>query len=342
MIPIYILTDYKSRFETKYTSIPYRSGQNKDLLKKAFEGKGIQVNFINFPEISFRDNLKNKYFLYCGSEDQSGFYKSYIEDVVFGLEKAGAIVIPSFIYLKAHHNKIFMEILRDLSLEEEIKNIKSLYFGSFEEIKNYKKNILWPVVFKPAYGSMSKGVGLAKNMFELKKLIKKSSRTYNFLGEIKDIIRKKIYTGYIPDSKYRKKFIIQTFIPNISGDWKILIYGNKYFILKRKNRNNDFRASGGGLLSYERQIPNGLLDFAEKVFKTFSVPNISLDIGYNGKEFYLFEFQFIYFGTYTIEHSDFYFIKRNNVWTLIEKKSVLEEVFAESIANYIDIHCRNL
>lgn len=342
MIPIYILTDYKNRFETKYTSIPYRSGQNKNLLKKAFERNGIQVNFISFPEVSFRDNFKNKYFLYCGSEDQSGFYKSYIEDVVLGLETAGAIVIPSYIYLKAHHNKIFMEILRDLSLEEDIKNIKTLYFGSLEEIINYKKDIIWPVVFKPAFGSMSKGVGLANNMFELKKLIKKSSRTYNLSTEIKDILRKIKYIGYIPDSKYRKKFIIQSFIPNLSGDWKILIYGNKYYILKRKNRKNDFRASGGGLLFYERQIPNGLLDFAEKVFKAFNVPNVSLDIGYNGKEFYLFEFQFLYFGTYTIEHSDFYFIKRKNVWTLIEQKSVLEEVFAESIATYIGIRSRNI
>lgn len=336
MITINIIIDYKKRFETKFTAIPYRSGFNKELLRQAFIKQGIEVNYIPFSDINFRNpNLKGQFFLACASEDHSGFYKSYIEDIILGLEQAGANVIPGFLQLKSHHNKLFMEIQRDLLHEESIKKIYSLHFGTIEELVSYKGNISWPVVFKPASGSMSKGVSLAHNMKELKKAVIKVSRSPNIMNELKDKIRLLKYKGYIPESKYRKKYIIQTYIPNLTGDWKILVYGRKYYVLKRKNRENDFRASGGGRLSYERNLPEKMLDFAEKIINAFHVPNISLDIAYDGCEFYLLEFQFLYFGTYTIENSEFYFMKREQGWFQVEEKSILEEVYAESITNFI-------
>jgi hypothetical protein len=119
------------------------------------------------------------------------------------------------------------------------------------------------------------------------------------------------------------------------NDYKILIYGNKFYPLYRQNRKNDFRASGSGLLSYPKVLPDGLLEFAQKVFIYFNVPNISLDIAFNGKAFYVMEAQFLYFGTYTIEHSEFYFIKENGQWRIIEDRSSLEKEYVRSIVQYL-------
>jgi len=50
---------------------------------------------------------------------------------------------------------------------------------------------------------------------------------------------------------HRSKFIVQEFIPDLSNDWKVLVFWDKYYVLRRKNRPNDFRASGSGLFSFD-------------------------------------------------------------------------------------------
>lgn len=340
---VFIILDYKARFETKFTSIPYRSGFNKDLLQRCFFEYGYEVEFITFPEINLRkDEIKGQYFLYCSSEDHNGFYKSYIEDIILGMELAGAIVIPDYIYLKAHNNKLFMEILRDINGQRKLKNIKSYYFGTIEELKaNDKLFFNGDYVIKPALGAMSKGVSSGKSFSEIFSHSKKISKTPHIREDIKDYLRKLKHKGYLVNSRFRKKFIVQNMVEGLEEDWKILIYGDKYYPLKRKNRKNDFRASGGGLLTYEKDLPEGLLSFAKVVYESFNVPNLSIDVGYIGTEFYLIEFQALYFGTYTIEKSEFYFMLKGRTWEIYNERSVLEHEYARSINLYIRSHFHN-
>ncbi len=337
MKKIIALIDHKGRFETKIYDDPYRSGVNKDLIRKYFLNFGYEIQFITFPEIDFRNELlKGQIFLYCSSEDKDGFYKSYIEDIVLGLKLAGATVIPDYIYLKAHNNKLFMEVLRDINGQNKLKNIKSYYFGTIEDLKLNKDLFTHgEFVIKPAMGAMSKGVTNGSGFTKILKQSKKISKSPFYIGEIKDFLRKFIHSGYIRDSIFRRKFMVQNMIQGLEGDWKILIYGDKYYVLKRKNRKNDFRASGGGLLSYERVLPEGLLSFSKTVYESFNVPNLSIDVGFNGESFYLIEFQSLYFGTYTIEKSEFYFIKGKNGWEICNGQSILEEEYARSISTYI-------
>jgi hypothetical protein len=67
------------------------------------------------------------------------------------------------------------------------------------------------------------------------------------------------------------------------------------------------------------------------------VPYISLDIAYNPdtKLCYLIEFQFLMFGTFTLEASDWYFMQSEDKWICIEEKSVLEKVFSETLISFI-------
>ncbi|SDB81237.1 hypothetical protein SAMN05216323_100146 [Williamwhitmania taraxaci] len=337
MNAINIILDYKKRFETKYTAVPYRSGFDKDLLQHYFMEQGYAVCFTTFSEIDFRDEkLKGKVFLYSSSEDQDGFYKTYIEDMVLGLKLAGAIVVPDYIYLKAHNNKLFMEILRDTMGHESVKNIKSRYFGTLEDLQRSEDALNnLNCVIKPAMGAMSKGVSRGASFHEIYDHSKTISRAPFHVGEIKDWLRKFKHKGYIVDSKYRKKFIVQNMVEGLDGDWKILIYGDKYYPLNRKNRENDFRASGGGRLSYVKELPEGLLSFAKTVYESFNVPNLSIDVAFDGSGYYLIEFQALYFGTYTIEKSEFYFMRRDNEWGICEERSILEREYARSISAFV-------
>jgi hypothetical protein len=78
-----------------------------------------------------------------------------------------------------------------------------------------------------------------------------------------------------------------------------------------------------------------MFEYAEAVFKTLDVPNVSLDIGFDGNNFYLFEFQAVYFGSFTVEKAPFYFKKDGNKWISVNSTSVLEDIYADSIVYYI-------
>ena len=332
---IIILQDYKSHFGSKYTSVPYRSGMSKDMLRDEFISKGYEVKFLEFSEVKFRDDWKDVIVLYTSQEDFDYKYKSFIEDVILGLELAGAIVLPGYSLLRANNNKVFMEILRDVIPFEGLKGIQSRGFGAIEEIESSIDNIEFPVVIKTAGGAMSRGVSSAKSSSELMNQVKKISRSFQPRSELRDFIRSKRHKGYIKESRFRNKFIIQNMIPNLTNDYKVLIYGTKYFFLRRDVKDNDFRASGSGKFTFETTYPTGMLDYAKAVFEAFNVPNISLDVCFDGSNFHIIEFQALNFGTTTIEKSPFYYLYEKNSFKLIHEPSNLEETFVFSIDNYL-------
>lgn len=337
MKKIYLLCDYLGRFSSKWGSMPYRSGMDKSAIKINFYNKGYKAIFLNYPDVNFSNKFTDgDYFLYTSSEDLNLYYKSYIEDIVLGLEVKGVNVIPPYIYLKAHHNKVFMEILRKVLLNHIDHKIDSLCFGTLEELSNFKKfRQEYPVVVKSASGACSKGVFRAQNSSQLYSIAKKISYSPNICYDAWDFGRKFKHTGYMTESRNRRKFIVQSFISSMPIDWKILIFGNKYYILERKTRKNDFRASGSGLLSYPDNIPDGLLDFSMSIYNRLNIPFLSLDIGYDGNEFHLIEFQAVYFGTHTLETSPFYYQQDGNGFKKIFSSSVLEEVFVDSVIQHI-------
>jgi len=337
---IHILVDYKGYFGSKQKSTVYRGGMDLDLISKYFNKYGYDTKIHKFSEIDFRkNNYKDCLFIYTSQEDFGHHYKNYIDDVLFGLELHGAILIPDYKFLKAHNNKVFMEILRKSEQNDSLNNLDSFHFGCIEELMKYKDTIEYPIVIKKSTGAMSKGVYLANSWNELILYAKKASRSNHLFSELKDKIRAIRHNGYIKESKYRNQFVLQEFIPNLKNDWKVLIYGDKYYILYRGIRNNDFRASGSGKFIFDNEslIPSGIFDYAQSIFDKLNVPMASFDICYDGKSFYLIEFQFVYFGTTTLEKNDCYYIKdNNNEWIKRVEHSELELVYVDSIINYIN------
>ena len=274
MNTIYLLTDYLNRFGSKHNSAIYKDGMDKNLLSELFEKQGYQTEFFKISKVDFRNqDWKGKIVLYSSQEDVGYYYKSFIEDIIYGLELAGAVLIPSYKYIKAHSNKVFMEILRDFSSLAEIKNLTAKHYGSYEEAILDEKNFDYPVVIKSAEGAMSKNVALARNKNELKNVIKKLAATRNFKEEAREFIRSYKYKAYQKQSKFRKKFIIQNFIPDLSNDWKVLVFGDKYYIIERHVRKDDFRASGAGLNKFGSHVnvPSNIFKFSQQIKEQLNV-----------------------------------------------------------------------
>ncbi|MGE4285570.1 MAG: hypothetical protein AB7F23_03055 [Phycisphaerae bacterium] len=324
--------------------MPYRSGYDLELVKKHFAEHGFETVLVSFADIlpQHLSEWSGRIVVYTSSEEIDYNYKDFIEDVVYSLELSGAWVIPSFKFLRANNNKVFMELLRH-TLYGNDSNISSRVFGTYEELgkKVNAGEISFPCVIKRAKGAQSKGVSCARYEAELTKVAKSFSRTPHMRREIKDWLRQFKLKGYQKESRFQNKYIVQPMINGLTNDWKILIYSNRYYILRRNNRPNDFRASGSGLFSPDKQadFPMKMLDYVEGIFEKTDVPNLSVDFAYDGNKGYIIEIQAMHFGKSTIYYCNNYCTRVDGKWTWVDKdECTQEELYVKSIVDYLKKH----
>jgi glutathione synthase/RimK-type ligase-like ATP-grasp enzyme len=337
------LLDYQGRFGSKHDDAPYRSGFDLNLLRREYAELEINPVFIPFSEVDLlKNNYTGQFIAYTSAEDPGYHYKAFVEDIVLSLELSGAKMLPKFIFLRATNNKVFMEKLREIYFPKEARKFATMSFGSADELNDSMiKKLKFPVIVKSAEGASGQGVFLAQNEAQLLQNVKKISRTKNLRQEAWDIGRAIKHKGYKRESLFRRKFILQKFIPNLINDWKIYVFGSRYYIFFRPIlKHRKFKASGGGYQNYSygenAKFPEGIFDFAKRIYEKLHVPHVSLDIAYDGTDFYLLEFQSVYFGTAGIVKSNCYFscAEDNKGQPIFEKRSI-ENVYANSIKEFI-------
>ena len=307
-------------------------------IKHLLQEYGYDVQKCSFSKLDLKADYKGVFVIYHICEDLFVLYKSYVEDIINFLRRQGAIILPNCDYARAHHNKVYMEMLRSEFKDADLKTIQTSFFGNAKEALNASNEMEYPVVIKPASGAGSWGVSLAYDAKEYQMKINKICGGF-FYRDCIDFAKKavKLVLNKVGIKKYYidncfSKIIVQTFIPNLAGDYKVLYFGGKYYTLKRLNRDNDFRASGSGKLFF---VPDeeicGLLDFAKKAVHEIDFSMIGLDIGFDGQKYHLLEFQMVHMGPYTLTLSDFYHVESENGWKKIITKSDLEEEFSRCI-----------
>lgn len=331
---IIALCDYKGRFGSKYYSQIYRQGMDKSILDRCFQIAGYSMEY---EHINDAQSLKveNTPVIYSSQEDADYRYKSFIEDMIQSIELRGARTLPSFKYLRATNNKIFMEQLRNILLPP-IYHSKTMSFGTLEDLLPYLEKFIYPVVVKAAGGAVSRGVFKAQSPAALLRISKKISRSRSFQYELKDRLREFRHKGYSRESVYRNKFLVQEYLEGIQNDWKVLVYYDKVFVLRRQNRPGDFRASGSGLFTFDDIVDPRLLDAGIEIRRALNIPMVSLDLAIKDNKVVLFEFQGVHFGTSTLEKSPYYYIKCNGEWQQHVGKSILEEVYSKAIVDYLE------
>lgn len=336
MIKINVLTDYRGWLFSSVELYKQKHvvTMNLEKLKQYAQEAGIEFHFMKYSDLDIQRDYSNQFFIYNSSEDSGLIYKSYFEDLLYILKQKGAILIPEWRFMRAHHNKVMMELLRSVDISGVDTGIQSRFYGCLEEFVSDINNVVFPCVYKTAEGAGSNGVALFKNKEQALSFIKKNNINQ------KPTLKQKVFTLKNNDkpafhSNYRNKFVIQNFIPGLSGDFKVLVFGDKYYALSRQNRDNDFRASGGGRLNYEPDLPEGIFDFAKSIYDVLNLPVLSLDIAHDGHRFYLIEFQCLHFGTATLEYSTHYYSYIDDTWIRYNESSILEKEYVNSLKRHI-------
>jgi glutathione synthase/RimK-type ligase-like ATP-grasp enzyme len=207
------------------------------------------------------------------------FYQASPKDVLFAkqllysIQTAGKRVFPNFNTCWHFDDKIGQKYLLE-AIEAPL--IPTYVFYDKKEALDWAKNSAFPKVFKLRGGASSDSVRLVRSRAHAERLIKKAFTqgfsSYNGWSNLKERIRKykngkttsyDVLKGFIRlfhTTKYAKfagrekgYVYFQDFIPDNNHDIRIIVIGDRAFGIKRMVRENDFRASGSGMIKYEKE-----------------------------------------------------------------------------------------
>ncbi len=333
-VDILVILDSEGKYRQKITQY---DGIDINIFIKELKKLKYNVEITNFLDVYQNlNNIKNKTIIYTASQNVK--YKKYIEDIMFAL-KDDNILVPEFDSLLGQENKAYQELQRK---KLKLDDLKSWTVSDVREINNL--NLKYPIVIKKPNTCSGKGVYLAKNRNELNKIIAKKF-IYRDLNYYKLIMKKNImkfineksykwFSNNINDYNY-SRIVLQEFIPKLTCDYKILVFGDKYYGLLRKTKTGSFIASGSGIHDFESEIPVEVLNFAKKCYDKLNVPFAGLDIAIDhNKKCYLIEFQTIHIGCLTLINSKKYYVLKKE-WKKIESSSCLEIEYAKAIDFYL-------
>lgn len=329
---IIILLDSKGRYPQK---LHETESLNIDVLTEHLNSNGYEVFALTFHDfLKNIDNIDcNEYiFLYASSQYEE--YKGYIEDILLYIIKSGGKIIPDFQLFRSHENKAFQELYKTM---KKIPSPKYNIIGTFEEGIEILKETSFPIIAKTINGFGSKGVIQINNSKEGRKFLNKNLQSgINFNSNGLRILGRRL--------KYKKQYpkksgrvIFQEKINGVDHDWKILVFGNRCFCLKRSVRKNDFRASGSGIFNFDAVPVNQLLNFALNVKRKLDTPWVSLDIIEKNNRYYLIEYQSVHFGLSTLINNNYYYEynESNKKWQRLEKDKDSEYYFASALKSYL-------
>ena len=225
----------------------------------------------------------------------------FAKSLLASLQKRGVKVFPDFDTCWHFDDKIAQKYLLE-AIDAPL--VQTYVFHTEKEALEWAEQTTFPKVFKLKGGAGASNVKLARTKKDAKKLIKQSFgkgfRQYRFWEIIKEEWRKykqgnstlrnflrPIY--YQITKRYPSDFdhfhgkecgyaYFQEFIPNNTCDIRVCVVGDKAFALKRYTRDNDFRASGSGNISYSKaEIDERCVALAFDVAKKLGTQSIALD-----------------------------------------------------------------
>ncbi|EGQ8001087.1 hypothetical protein HJA63_003014 [Vibrio vulnificus] len=301
------------------------------------KSNNVCVEFISLNDIPSRglSSFKNKTIIFGGS--QNAIEKSVIEDYTYWLEKNGCKVIPSYESLRALENKGFQALASECFLPEKYL---PYYYNTSSNIP-FEDNF----VYKLTDGAGSNGVFIPSSYSSLKRRffveISKRASIVSIVPYFKQLVKRVVKWRYIKEKeeyyKPRVNMVMQKFIHGLDCDYKVLVFGNRYFVLKRNIAEGDFRASGSNLFEVVSKAPVPVLELAKEVSVKLKSPYCSLDISLDSKgSTRLIEYQCTHFGPYTYLSATHVNIFVKDTWMNVPWQHVsLEEIYAYAIIDYI-------
>jgi glutathione synthase/RimK-type ligase-like ATP-grasp enzyme len=198
--------------------------------------------------------------------------------------------------------------------------VKSYIFYSRQDAFDWIKKTTFPKVFKLRGGAGSINVRLVKTQKNAKRLVNKSFRkgfrSTNYVSLLKDrfwvLKRDKNTAAVIGIIKGLARLIFphktqrffhkqngyiyfQDFIPDNYYDTRLVVIGDRCFGIRRYCRQNDFRASGSGILAYDPELFDiNCIQSAFEIAKKVKSQSIAMDFVLDRKQSKIVEMSYCF------------------------------------------------
>jgi len=185
---------------------------------------------------------------------------------------------------------------------QKIRSPQTFVSFDYNEAVHHARKLHYPVVLKESAGASSSGVSLVKSARELIRYINQ-----RFLWE--NLMARKI-----SDRLFDRfgQLYTQTFLRGNPADLRISIIGDRYaFGFWRKNRDNDFRASGSGKIDYKTELPKEIISYCAKISRMNRFDSMAYDILFKGDKFYIVEMSYGYNDRAVYNSAGFYILDEN-------------------------------
>lgn len=324
---VLLITDFQGLIPQRIDAC---DGYDLDRIAAALDRAGAEVHVVGAHQLDFRAVRDREHVAALYPSSQKPRYRQYLQDIIATLHFSGVYLFPAFVHMLAHEDKAVQAFRLRMT---DIKVPHSVVFGNKRHAYEYLRTAAFPLVGKSVEGFASRGVRLIRNIHEGRRFVDQHM--------VDRVLRKgrsfpsRVVQRIVKPRPVLGMVLFQEFIPDLTGDWKILIWGDTACGLYRENRPADFRASGSGRFSFS-DVPVPVLDFARQTLDALNLPWASLDIGYNGKECFLFEYQAIHFGLTTADQGRFYYFRgADGTWEKrmgrIQIETEMATIIAESL-----------
>lgn len=222
----------------------------------------------------------------------------FAKQLLYSLQQKGLRVFPDFNTTWHFDDKVGQKYLLEAI---SAPMVPSYVFYTKKEALAWVNTTEFPKVFKLRGGAASSNVKLARTKSQAIKFVNKAFgrgfpqfdrwgyfkdryKKYRngrdaLLGVCKGFARLFLPTEYSKMHSKEKGYVyFQDFMPNNQFDIRVCVVGDKAFALKRMCRENDFRASGGGRIIYDRkQIDERCVRIAFDVNDKLKTQSIAYD-----------------------------------------------------------------
>jgi len=226
--------------------------------------------------------------------------KKFARQLTYTLELLGKKIFPNSKTCWHYDDKVGQKYLLEAM---GIPFIRTYVFYEKESALKWAKSVTFPKIFKLSVGSGANNVQLVHNKNDANQLIdkafgkgfsqfdrfvlfkdkfkawKRDKNSAKLLSFLRSFARLFVPTELESLSGREVGYIyFQEFIPNNKFDIRVVTTGTKAFALKRLCRENDFRASGSGIIVYDKeQIDERCVRIALETSKKLDAQSLAYD-----------------------------------------------------------------
>jgi len=255
---------------------------------------------------------------------------AHFKEKIYILEKyLGKVVVPNYNTVWHFESKIAESYLFSLA---GVPTPDTFVTFDDEDAQARLTSLPMPVVFKQSHGAAGKNVRLLNSRRQVSWLLERA-----FCGERYKRARQKGGPRYRTVlALARKRWFWQFLVQHLSGreiaghvywqdyvtgndaDLRITVIGDRYaYGFWRKNRPNDFRASGSGRVDFERPIPEAPLRYCMELNRRMGFDTMAYDILFRDGEFVINEMSYGYLDTVPYKASGHYEADDSNSLTFL-------------------------